>query len=276
MMRREVLLRCVRAGVSGVGFKILLDLFATSPTPLRFREAALHTSAADIPARASSTPMSRGNTSSCCSTGTSAAPCRSASSPSRWWAASGWWCTCWCWACCTGVGSVDFVMAQSVATLAAMTGNFVLNNLFTYRDMRLRGWGLLRGWLSFVVACGLGALANVGHCGATCSNTAPAGWPRPSPACWSGQCGTTPSPPSTPGRSRAPRRARRSLRLPPRPARPDHSRGNAAQIPRGCKAVPPTRTCVQTPKNFRRADGYSRRFAVVRSGILNLRCRPTS
>ena len=53
-------------------------------------------------------------------------------------------------------------MAQSAATLVAMSGNFVLNNLFTYRDMRLRGWGLLRGWVSFVVACGLGALANVG------------------------------------------------------------------------------------------------------------------
>ena len=38
MMRREVLLSCVRAGVSGVGFKILLDLFATSPVQLRFRE----------------------------------------------------------------------------------------------------------------------------------------------------------------------------------------------------------------------------------------------
>jgi dolichol-phosphate mannosyltransferase len=28
--------------------------------------------------------------------------------------------------------------------------------------MRLRGWGLLRGWVSFVVACSIGALANVG------------------------------------------------------------------------------------------------------------------
>jgi dolichol-phosphate mannosyltransferase len=28
--------------------------------------------------------------------------------------------------------------------------------------MRLRGWGLVRGWISFVAACGLGALANVG------------------------------------------------------------------------------------------------------------------
>ena len=38
MIRREALHGCLRAGVSGVGFKILLDLFATSPQPLRFRE----------------------------------------------------------------------------------------------------------------------------------------------------------------------------------------------------------------------------------------------
>jgi dolichol-phosphate mannosyltransferase len=38
MIRRESVESCVRAGLSGVGFKILLDLFATSPTPLRLRE----------------------------------------------------------------------------------------------------------------------------------------------------------------------------------------------------------------------------------------------
>ena len=43
-----------------------------------------------------------------------------------------------------------------------MSSNFALNNLLTYRDMRLRGWGLLRGWLSFVAACSIGGLANVG------------------------------------------------------------------------------------------------------------------
>jgi dolichol-phosphate mannosyltransferase len=43
-----------------------------------------------------------------------------------------------------------------------MTSNFFLNNVFTYRDRRLRGKHLLRGWLSFVASCSLGALANVG------------------------------------------------------------------------------------------------------------------
>jgi dolichol-phosphate mannosyltransferase len=56
----------------------------------------------------------------------------------------------------------SFAMAQSIATLVAMTGNFLLNNLFTYRDRRLKGWRLLYGLGSFYAVCGLGAAANVG------------------------------------------------------------------------------------------------------------------
>ena len=37
-----------------------------------------------------------------------------------------------------------------------------MNNLFTYRDQRLRGWRLIRGLLSFYLICGIGAFANVG------------------------------------------------------------------------------------------------------------------
>jgi dolichol-phosphate mannosyltransferase len=55
-----------------------------------------------------------------------------------------------------------FILSQAVATVAAMTFNYALNNELTYRDRRLRGWRWLRGWASFSVACGLGALANVG------------------------------------------------------------------------------------------------------------------
>ena len=56
----------------------------------------------------------------------------------------------------------DFRMAQTVATIIAMTSNFFLNNQFTYRDQRLRGVLLLRGLGSFYLICGLGAVANVG------------------------------------------------------------------------------------------------------------------
>lgn len=49
-----------------------------------------------------------------------------------------------------------------LAILTAMTWNFGLNNLLTFRDRRLRGWGLLRGWATFVAACALGAVINYG------------------------------------------------------------------------------------------------------------------
>jgi dolichol-phosphate mannosyltransferase len=58
--------------------------------------------------------------------------------------------------------AAPFATAQAAATLVAMTFNFLLNNLFTYRDRRLRGWRILSGLGSFYAVCGLGAAANVG------------------------------------------------------------------------------------------------------------------
>jgi dolichol-phosphate mannosyltransferase len=55
-----------------------------------------------------------------------------------------------------------FVAAQTIGTITAMTSNFFLNNLFTYRDRRLRGWHLVRGLFSFYLICSIGAVANVG------------------------------------------------------------------------------------------------------------------
>jgi dolichol-phosphate mannosyltransferase len=60
------------------------------------------------------------------------------------------------------VFGLSFLAGQVTATLAAMTSNFFLNNLLTYRDMRLSGRQLLWGWLSFVLACSVGGIANVG------------------------------------------------------------------------------------------------------------------
>jgi dolichol-phosphate mannosyltransferase len=60
-----------------------------------------------------------------------------------------------------GLG-VSFTVAQLIGTVCAMTSNFFLNNLFTYRDQRLRGLKLVRGLLSFYAVCGMGALANIG------------------------------------------------------------------------------------------------------------------
>ena len=56
-----------------------------------------------------------------------------------------------------------FVAAQTAAAMVAMTGNFVLNNAITYRDRRLRGVGpLLLGLATFYLVCSIGAAANVG------------------------------------------------------------------------------------------------------------------
>jgi dolichol-phosphate mannosyltransferase len=55
----------------------------------------------------------------------------------------------------------SFLLAQGLATWAAMTSNFFLNNAFTYADQALRGARLWRGLLSFYAACGIGALINL-------------------------------------------------------------------------------------------------------------------
>lgn len=151
---------CVR-NLSGVGFKIMLDLFASSPRPLRYVEMPYEF-------------RNRG-------AGESKLDNQAAWEygmllldklighivPVRFVAF-------------TLVGSIGvivhlmtqallfkgldiaFVPSQALATLVAMTFNFALNNILTYRDMQLHGWQWLRGWLSFSVACSVGAVANVG------------------------------------------------------------------------------------------------------------------
>ena len=55
------------------------------------------------------------------------------------------------------------MVAQTVATVTAMTFNFFINNVFTYRDKRLKGfWPLLWGLLSFYLVCSAGLVSNVG------------------------------------------------------------------------------------------------------------------
>lgn len=57
----------------------------------------------------------------------------------------------------------DFDIGQTLAAVVAMSFNFVLNNSLTYADQRLSGPGpLLRGWLKFALTCSIGLLANVG------------------------------------------------------------------------------------------------------------------
>ncbi|HMN74578.1 MAG TPA: glycosyltransferase family 2 protein [Burkholderiaceae bacterium] len=161
MIRHDAFLACVRAGISGVGFKILLDLFATSPVPLRYRELPY-----EFRNRAAGESKLDSNVAweffimllDKLTHGVV---------PIRFIA----------FALVGGLGllvhlavltllykveGTSFVWAQTGATMVAMTCNYVLNNLLTYRDLRLRGWAFVRGWFSFVLACGVGAIANVG------------------------------------------------------------------------------------------------------------------
>lgn len=54
-----------------------------------------------------------------------------------------------------------FVEAQIAGTYVAMTMNFLLNNVITFRERRLRGWPLAAGFVTFTAACSIGALTNV-------------------------------------------------------------------------------------------------------------------
>ena len=59
----------------------------------------------------------------------------------------------------------DFIHAQTIATIVAMTSNYVLNNHYTYSDRRLTGMAFVYGLFSFYLACSLGAVLNVAFAG---------------------------------------------------------------------------------------------------------------
>jgi dolichol-phosphate mannosyltransferase len=160
MVRREAFDRAVRR-LSGQGFKILLDLLASSPGPLRlkelpyeFRRRRYGTSKLDtlvawefgmlladklvghlLPVR-----FALFTVIGAVGLGVHLAVLRTA----------------------LAVPMLDFAEAQAIATVVAMTSNFFLNNLFTYRDQRLKGLRLLRGLFSFYLICAVGAVGNVG------------------------------------------------------------------------------------------------------------------
>ena len=161
MITREALFRCVRAGMSSIGFKILLDLFAASPQPLRFRELPYQF-------RARLAGESKLDSMVAWEYGLMLLDrVFGRVVPVRFIAFAlvgsfGILVHLAVLATAYRYANVSFVSSQALATLVAMTSNFWLNNLLTYRDMRLRGWRVLRGWATFVIACSIGAVANVG------------------------------------------------------------------------------------------------------------------
>ena len=158
VMTRPAFERAVRR-LSGQGFKILLDLFASAPGPFRFKEipytfAPRQRGESKFDANAAweyllllLDKLTRG-----------LVPVRFV----LFSAVGGVGLAVHLAVLRTALIGVDFAAAQAIATVAAMTSNFALNNVVTYRDKRLRGLRFAGGLLSFYAVCGVGALANVG------------------------------------------------------------------------------------------------------------------
>lgn len=164
MIRQTAVLASVRAGMSAVGFKILLDLLAAAPRPLVVRELPYEF-------RGRFAGESKLDTSVMWDYGIMLLDhWFGRLVPVRFIAFTlvggfGLLVHLAVLSLLYGLGRVEFVTAQAAATLVAMSSNFVMNNLLTYRDRRLTGWGWVRGWVSFSLACSVGALANVGVAG---------------------------------------------------------------------------------------------------------------
>ncbi len=59
------------------------------------------------------------------------------------------------------VFGMDFPGAQTLATAVAIIGNYSLNNTFTFRERRLKGWRFFGGLVTFSLISSVGAVMNV-------------------------------------------------------------------------------------------------------------------
>lgn len=158
LIRREAFLRSVR-GLSGQGFKILLDLLASAPAPLRvvevpyvFRVRQHGVSKLDAMVAWEFGLLLLDKTVG------RVLPVRFV----LFVLVGALGLLLHLGVLRAALGALSFEAAQIVATGVAIGVNFVGNNVLTYRDKRLRGWRFVRGLASFYVICGLGAVANVG------------------------------------------------------------------------------------------------------------------
>ena len=58
--------------------------------------------------------------------------------------------------------ALRFGAAQTMAVVSAITWNFTLNNMLTYRNQRLTGWRFFTGLMRFQLVCLVGAISNIG------------------------------------------------------------------------------------------------------------------
>jgi len=160
MLKRGVLSACIRK-LSAIGFKILLDIFASSPSELRFVE---------LPYQFRNRYAGESKLDSVAAWDYAMLLLDKLIGqviPARFVAFSivgglGVFVHLLVLSILFKVLDRSFVEGQAVATFVAMTFNFAINNVLTYRDLRLRGWKWVRGWCTFTIACSIGAFANVG------------------------------------------------------------------------------------------------------------------
>lgn len=148
-------------GLSGIGFKILLDLLATSETPLKVKDFPMNFSAR----RSGESKLDRAIALDFLAglydkSFGRVIPTRFALFGTV--GALGVIVHMAILYAIMLVGAAGFSWAQAAATFGAMSFNFWLNNFLTYRDKRLTSAkGIFWGWLGFIAACSIGAFANV-------------------------------------------------------------------------------------------------------------------
>jgi dolichol-phosphate mannosyltransferase len=144
---------------TGVGFKILLDLVASSPRPVRFAEVPYIFQ-----------PRQRGESKLDVNVAMEYLYLVVDKLIGAWLPVR------FVLFCLVGLGGLglylgalwllyrwvdlSFSAALLGAIVVAMAGNFLLNNLLTYSDRRRRGWRLLTGLLLFCAACSVGSVCN--------------------------------------------------------------------------------------------------------------------
>lgn len=159
-MTRTSFEACVR-GLSGEGFKILLDVFATSPRPLRFKE---------IPYTFRNRQFGESKMDGAALWGYLTLILDKMVGrlvPVRLVLFSivgliGLIVHFSILTVAYRILSFGFEISQSIATVFAMTSNYLVNNVLTYRERSRKGVRLFTGLLGFYAVCSVGLIGNVG------------------------------------------------------------------------------------------------------------------
>ena len=160
MIKRDAVEKSMR-NLSSIGFKILVDFFASSPTPLKFRELPyVFRSRENGESKLDATAVWDYIMLLLDKTVGKWVPVRFISFTAV--GGSGVLLHLLIFSVFFHFLSYSFIVSQSLATVVAMISNFALNNVLTYRDKRLHGSAWFMGLLSFSLACSVGAFANVG------------------------------------------------------------------------------------------------------------------